>query len=336
MSNYSPISALIFFLVGLILLVLIFKPKGGLYFRFRKRQKATEKIAIEDILKLLYHQSKYTEKDILKELEYSPHLLQESLQKMIKKQLILLNKGVYELTEQGLVYALRIVRAHRLWEKYLSEKTGFDKQEWHGRAELKEHELTEEEVENLAVLLGNPRFDPHGDPIPTKKGKVQKQKGQLLSRLEVDTLGKIIHLEDEPATVYQEILDKKIHLGSQIKVIKHNEEEVRFLSEGVEFSVSTEAAQNISISVLEETEFSEESSMRLSNLRPNEVATVLGISKESRGESRRRLLDLGFVKGADVSVNLLNPLSDPTAFLIKGTAIALRKDQSEKILIKRK
>ena len=56
---------------------------------------------------------------------------------------------------------------------------------------------------------------------------------------------------------------------------------------------------------------------------------------ESRGESRRRLLDLGFVKGSDISIDLMNPLGEPNAYLIKGTSIALRKDQAAKILIKK-
>ena len=47
--------------------------------------------------------------------------------------------------------------------------------------------------------------------------------------------------------------------------------------------------------------------MRLSNLWSNQEATIIGISKECRGENRRRLLDLGFVKGAKVSIDLLNP-----------------------------
>lgn len=333
MSNYNPIIALSIFFVVLIVLYMIFNPKSGLYFRYRKTQKVTKKIAIEDILKLLYHESKLTEKEIFNELEYSKHLLIESIQKMIKKQLIIQESTFYKLTEPGVEYALRIVRAHRLWEKYLSEKTGFDKREWHGRAELKEHELTDEEVENLAVLLGNPRFDPHGDPIPTKKGKILKQKGKLLSEIPVNTVGKIIHLEDEPASVYKEILAKKIHLGSQVKVTKVTNKHIEFLSEGIHFSITTSVANNISILVLDATEISEKESMRLSNLQLNEIATIIGISKECRGESRRRLLDLGFVKGADVRVNLLNPLKDPKAFLIKGTSIALRNDQSEKILI---
>ena len=49
----------------------------------------------------------------------------------------------------------------------------------------------------------------------------------------------------------------------------------------------------------------------------------------------RRLLDLGFVKGAEISIDLLSPLKNPTAYSIKGTSIALRKDQASKILIKK-
>ena len=79
----------------------------------------------------------------------------------------------------------------------------------------------------------------------------------------------------------------------------------------------------------------EENLARLSILKEGETAKIIGISKEIRGESRRRLLDLGFVKGADVRLDLLNPLGEPNAFLIKGTSIALRNNQASKILIKK-
>ncbi|MCB0432376.1 MAG: ferrous iron transport protein A, partial [Mangrovimonas sp.] len=60
-----------------------------------------------------------------------------------------------------------------------------------------------------------------------------------------------------------------------------------------------------------------------------------GISKECRGESRRRLLDLGFVKGTPIKIDLVSPLKNPKAYLVKGTTIALREDQASKILIKK-
>ena len=62
---------------------------------------------------------------------------------------------------------------------------------------------------------------------------------------------------------------------------------------------------------------------------------ILGISKESRGDNRRRLLDLGFVKGTKISIDLISPMKNPIAYLVKGTSIALRKDQASKILIKK-
>jgi DtxR family Mn-dependent transcriptional regulator len=46
-------------------------------------------------------------------------------------------------------------------------------------------------------------------------------------------------------------------------------------------------------------------------------------------------LDLGFVKGTEISVDLMNPLGEPNAYLVKGTSIALRKNQAAKILIKK-
>ncbi len=61
-----------------------------------------------------------------------------------------------KLTKEGRQYALKIIRVHRLWEKYLAEKTGFDKTEWHDRAEEMEHHLSHEETNVLADRVGKP------------------------------------------------------------------------------------------------------------------------------------------------------------------------------------
>lgn len=333
MNSYNPIIYLSVFCVIVVLLVLIFNTRNGVYFTYLKTKKATKKTAVEDILKLLYHNDRFTEADIIEQLEYSHGLIESCLLKMLSKQLIAKESTFIQLTDEGEEYALRIIRAHRLWEKYLSEKTGFHKNEWHDRAEQKEHELSDEELDQLAKLLGNPKFDPHGDPIPTKAGKIVQKKGTDLSQLPLYSIGKIIHIEDEPAVIYKEILAQKIHLHSQLKVIESNEQIVVFEAEGVLFKLTPVVAKNITVQELDPENILDINNSRLSNLKINETAIIIGISKESRGENRRRLLDLGFVKGAEVRINLVNPLNDPTAFLIKGTSIALRKDQSEKILI---
>ncbi|MCI2228648.1 metal-dependent transcriptional regulator [Polaribacter sp. MSW13] len=333
MNPYNPIIALLVFFGVVLVLFLIFKPKNGLFFKYQKVRKENEKTAIEDILKLLYHDANISKSTIFNELDFSQNLLLESIETMMDSGLIKKEKELFSLTKDGHEYALRIIRAHRLWEKYLSEKTGFHKEEWHKRAELKEHELSGEEVDDLSTLLGNPRYDPHGDPIPTKAGKIHEKKGILLSDLPVFNFGKIIHIEDEPIAVYKQILEKNIHLDSQVYMKETSKNRLVFESEGEQFILSPIVANNITVISLDKADVVEKDTMRLSNLESNQKAIIIGISKECRGENRRRLLDLGFVKGATVSIDLLNPLGDPKAFLIKGTAIALRKDQAVKILI---
>jgi len=337
--SYNPITALIVFFVFSLLIYLVFRPKKGIYFLIKKLYQQEDKTIIEDILKFLYHNQEsnnsITTNNLTNTLSFSNALIIESLNKMIDNQLIFLDKDYYKLTPKGNEYALQIIRAHRLWEKYLSEKTGFEKTEWHERAEKKEHELNASEINNLSNLLGNPKFDPHGDPIPTSKGKLASRKGVPLSGLKENSVGKIIHIEDEPDIIYKQILAENIHLYSTIRVIENNKTRVVFHSEGEQFILAPIVAGNITVSLLEKEDINEENIARLSSLKINEKAEIVGLSKECRGENRRRLLDLGFVKGAKVSIDLLNPLGEPKAYLIKGTAIALRENQASKILIKK-
>jgi len=335
--NYNPITALILFFGVSLLLFLVFRPKKGIYFLLKNAYQKKDKTIIEDILKFLYHNdisnNKITTNDLTNALHFSNSMIIESLKKMMDNELILLEKDSYKLTPNGNDYALQIIRAHRLWEKYLSEKTGFKKEEWHERAEQKEHELSQPEIDQLSSLLGNPKFDPHGDPIPTSKGKMVSKRGVPLSSVKENTQGRIIHIEDEPDIIYKQILAENIHLYSTIRVVENTSARIVFHSEGEQFILAPIVAGNITISILEKEEIIEENIARLSSLQLDESATIVGLSKECRGESRRRLLDLGFVKGALVAIDLLNPLGDPKAYLIKGTVIALRKDQAAKVLI---
>ncbi len=217
----------------------------------------------------------------------------------------------------------------------MAEKTGINKEEWHDRAELMEHKLNREETNLLAIQLGNPMYDPHGDPIPTNTGKIAKVKGVALPLLKVNEIGKITHIEDEPDIIYKQILAENIHIGSQIRIVENNPTRIIFHSEGEEFILAPIVAANLTVAILEKDIVIEHNVARLSSLKENETAKIIGISKESRGENRRRLLDLGFVKGAKISIDLMNPLGEPNAYLIKGTVIALRTNQASKVLIKK-
>jgi len=339
MNSYNPIYALVVFLGISILIYLIFRPRVGWFWLVKKGFKVNEKTVIEDVLKYLYH-CENSEKvanttSLTSALKFDDKVIIDVINMMIHSELIYFENDSLKLTNSGRDYSLRIVRVHRLWEKYLAEKTGFDKAEWHDRAELMEHKLNHEETNLLASKLGNPVYDPHGDPIPTTTGKVAEVEGVILSSLPVNTIGKITHIEDEPEVIYKQIIAEKIHIGSQIRVIENNANRIVFYAEGEEFILAPIVAANLTVAVLERDTIVEDNRVRLSSLKENETAEIVGISKESRGENRRRLLDLGFVKGSKISVDLMSPLKNPTAYLIKGTSIALRTDQASKILIKK-
>ncbi|WP_372755926.1 DtxR family transcriptional regulator [Mariniflexile sp.] len=339
MFEYNPITALFVFFVSVGVLYVLFRPVKGWFWIIRNNFKSNEKIVIEDILKQLYHfensGNKVDTKTLLQVLNFNNNQIIEVLKIMTINNLISSDSDVLKLTEAGREYALRIVRIHRLWERYLADKTGFSKEEWHDRAEMMEHKLSHDETNSLAAHLGNPKFDPHGDPIPTHTGKIATINGVELPLLPVNTIGRITHIEDEPEIIYKQILAENIHIGSLIRVTENNTTRIVFHSEGEEFKLAPIVAANLTVAPIEKEVVLEDNIARLSSLKEGESANIIGISKESRGESRRRLLDLGFVKGATIKIDLVNPLGDPNAYLIKGTSIALRKDQAAKILIKK-
>lgn len=339
MNTYDPLLALLVFLGICLLGFLFFRPNNGWFWLINKGSQSTDKIIVEDILKRLYHNEnagKYLNiNDIVRTLKQNDKMVIDSIDNMATLGLVRISGDVVKLTKSGSDYALRIIRAHRLWERYLADKTGFNKTEWHQRAERKEHELSMDETNLLAHKLGNPQFDPHGDPIPTITGKMAELKGVPVSELKTHTIGRIIHIKDKPDIIYKQIMAENIHIGSIIRVVEKSPERIVFHSEGEAFKLAPIMAGNITVSILEKNISYEEDILRLNILKENEKAKIIGISKEIRGESRRRLLDLGFVKGASVSIDLLNPLGEPKAYLIKGTSIALRNDQASKILIKK-
>lgn len=296
-----------------------------------------QKTITEDILKQLYHveQSNRTAtvSDLSGALKIRRRIILPVVVEMSNSALIESMNEVLKLTNSGREYALKIIRVHRLWEKYLAEKTGYKQADWHYLAEKMEHQLDEEQISKLSTQLGNPMFDPHGDPIPTKEGKVAPVKWVPLPAYLENTPGKIVHIEDEPGVIYQQILAKRIFVGSHIKMIKSNNNEIIIASEGQEHRFSPIIAANISIEPLNEDEVYEENAVRLSSLAMGEMAEVIGISKECRGANRRRLLDLGILPGTTIEVDLKSPMRDPIAYRVRNTSIALRNSLADRILI---
>lgn len=298
-----------------------------------------QKALIEDILKQLFH-VEYSGRiaslnDMAGALKIGDKKLVDIIEQMTQGNLIESSQNIIKLTTSGREYALKVIRIHRLWEKHLSERTGIDKSEWHDRAELKEHTLTTEQAEKLYQELGSPRFDPHGDPIPTETGELIDSDWKPLSTIAADVRASILHIEDEPEVIYRQIIAKDLHIGSHLRMIKSNEHHIQFYCEGKEYTLSPIVASNIHVKELSEDEIYEETQVRLSSLAVGENACIVGISSECRGANRRRLMDLGFIKGTPIQTEYPSPMKNPKAYLIKNTLIALRNDQAELILIEK-
>jgi len=206
--------------------------------------------------------------------------------------------------------------------------------EWHQRAERQEHLLTPQETEALAARLGHPTHDPHGDAIPKPDGALEGEPGRSLNSVPPQTPALITHLEDEPDTVYRQLLATGLRPGMKAFVIEKSPTRIRFWADGNEHVLAPVLAENVSIRLLPEfrtEELIEEEF--LSGLKPGAPTRVIGLSPACRGAERRRLLDLGFVPGTQVEVEMVSPGGDPTAYRVRDTVVALRREQANLIRV---
>ena len=171
----------------------------------------------EDTLKHIYKCEldglRPTLESIAGALHITRDLVAELLAEIQENQLLQIVGDEFRLTSSGQDYALRIIRAHRLWERHLADETGFAEEEWHHSAERHEHVLTTDEVDALSAQLGHPTHDPHGDVIPTAEGKMQSHESRPLTSVAPGKLVRIIHVEDEPSALYAQLVAEDICPG---------------------------------------------------------------------------------------------------------------------------
>ncbi|MDX2162952.1 MAG: metal-dependent transcriptional regulator [bacterium] len=122
------------------------------------------------------------------------------------------------LTAAGQAIALRVIRRHRLIELYLVNELNYALHEVHDEAERLEHAVSDQFVEAIARKLGNPGFDPHGDPIPTAEGAVAKRDLLPLSALAVGESAAVSQLGMEDADMLNFALERGFRLGAQVTV----------------------------------------------------------------------------------------------------------------------
>ncbi|NMC20352.1 MAG: metal-dependent transcriptional regulator, partial [Thermogutta sp.] len=244
-------------------------------------------------------------------------------------------EGGMRATEEGRREALRVVRIHRLWERYLADETGLPPDDWHRRAHELEHLTNDEDLRVLERGLGFPQYDPHGDPIPSEGGSMPPLRGDRVEHARPGDTLVISHLEDEPHARYVELVSHGLAVGMPIRLDRLGQDSVRLESQGRTVQITRDAAQNLWVrpAELRPDQQAILDGRTLASLKVGESAVVRGISPRVRGLQRRRLLDLGFVPGSIVTPEFRSPGGDPTAFRVRGTLIALRRDQAALIFV---
>lgn len=179
--------------------------------------------AIEDYLKAIYtlaqEHSAVSTSLLSEQLGVRPASVTGMLKAMAETSLVMYTpyRGV-ELTAEGQRIALEVVRHHRLLELYLVEALGYSWDEVHEEAEALEHHISEKFEQRIAAALGNPEFDPHGDPIPSIHGTLPIGSTRRLGDIAVSECGVVNRVSDQNPERLRYLADMGIIPGASVEV----------------------------------------------------------------------------------------------------------------------
>ncbi len=215
-------------------------------------------ISIEDYLSAIY---KYQDESgnikpnlIAEKLGISNAAVTDMLRRLSKEKYV--NYEKYKsitLTEKGRIYAKNMVRRHRIWEVFLNQVVGMPWDKVHDEAHRLEHSSSDELINKMEEMLEFPEYDPHGDPIPSKEGKVPKLKKNIpLSLLKEGEKGKVIRVNDfnEDFLVY--IAEIGINLNELIvmKAVRNFDKSMMIEVSGNDCNISRKIAENVFVELV--------------------------------------------------------------------------------------
>jgi DtxR family Mn-dependent transcriptional regulator len=182
--------------------------------------------AVEDYLKTIYEITTSAErastKQIADALEVSPASVTGMLQKLADTAPPLVeyqkHRGVV-LTTEGEKIALEILRHHRLIELFLHQILGYEWDEVHAEADRLEHVISESFEEKIAEALGNPRHDPHGDPIPTRDLRMPETPSTRLYDLRRGQTATIQRARDTDAKLLRYLSERGLVPNAEITIL---------------------------------------------------------------------------------------------------------------------
>jgi len=181
--------------------------------------------SVEDYLKSIYHLSSQggfaTTSDIAAMLEIAPPSVSGMMKRLSETGLIehVPYRGV-QLTHQGRHAALQMIRRHRILELYLTQQLGYDWGDVHEEAERLEHAVSEQLIDRMAGALGDPRYDPHGAPIPTAAGEIEEAELVTLADAAVGATLLLRQVGDEDQARLHYLAEQGLTPGTRLTVVE--------------------------------------------------------------------------------------------------------------------
>ncbi len=333
MSNFSHWfwPALSFVLFVLWLLALFRQRRAAPIAKMPAPGLAHRPAEMEDVLKVAYTlqeaEGTWDGEGLARALSFSRTVAEEVIRALVTSGWAEeYGQGRVRLTGAGEARARELVRAHRLWECYLVDREGMALEAVHDEAHRREHETTPEELEKLDAALGHPAWDPHGHPIPAPGCRVPSPPARPL--LEHGVPGnrlRVVSIDDEPAPLLAQLVALGFRPGVTVEVVSQEDDLLRVRLSGDIIRLAGAAARCISVVPVPALP------VPLGELTIGSRARVAEV--QGGGKHQRRMLDMGFVPGAGVTVIRRAPLGDPTEYRIKGTAIALRREDADTVMV---
>src|ERR1041384_3339003 len=181
--------------------------------------------SVEDYLKSVFHLTSQggfaTTSDIAAMLAVAPPSVSGMMKRLSETGLIehVPYRGV-QLTPQGRRAALQMIRRHRILESYLTSRLGFDWGDVHVEAERLGHAVSDKLIERMADALGEPRYDPHGAPIPTAAGEIEEAELVTLAEIDVDRPVLLQEVGDEHPERLKYLAEQGLTPGVRLTVIE--------------------------------------------------------------------------------------------------------------------
>lgn len=186
-------------------------------------------LVIEDYLKTIYEltcsNNRATTNQIAQKMGVTPASVTNMIQKLAETNPPLLDyrkhRGV-QLTPDGEKVALEIIRHHRLLEMFLHESLGYSWDEVHEEADRLEHVISEEMEERIAISLGDPQHDPHGDPIPSRDLQMPQSSGITLSLLRPPQKAQVKRVSDRDPNLLRYLSERGIEPAAEIEILDYS------------------------------------------------------------------------------------------------------------------